>query len=291
MSDKLKLCNSCLCYKQENLFYKSKRYADGFDNRCKFCKENKIKSEKYKNRLGEQGKNNQGSKYTIIEYESSTNCSVLFETGYCKSNCFYNEIKNGTIKDLLYPSVYGIGYVGVGKYNSKDDKKVYNLWQNLIERAYSEKFKSEHLTYKDCTIDIVWLNFQVFADWFYKNWKPWMNSTWHLDKDILVKGNKIYSPETCAFVPVKINSLLTKCDKVRGNYPIGVQKKSEKFVASISMEGRCIRIACFDTPEEAFQVYKTAKEAYIKEVADKWKGLISDKVYEALISYKVEITD
>ena len=86
----------------------------------------------------------------------------------------------------------------------------------------------------------------------------------HLDKDILVKGNKLYSEDTCSFVPAEINTLFCKANKTRGRY---------------------------NTIEEAFLAYKQAKEAYIKELANKWKDVIDPRVYEALMDYQVEITD
>ena len=45
------------------------------------------------------------------------------------------------------------------------------------------------------------------------------------------------------------------------------------------------------TAEEAFYAYKQAKEAHIKEVANKWKDQIDIRVYEALMKYEVEIMD
>ena len=166
---------------------------------------------------------------------------------------------------------------------------VYNRWCSLRRRVLSEKFKKEKLTYKDATICDEWLNYQDFTKWFYENWKPWMDSSWHLDKDILIKGNKHYSPETCAFVPHEINSLFMSTKKIRGLYPIGVNKERDKFRVRIG--GKRKHIGIFDTIEEAFQAYKIAKEEYIKEVADKWKPFIDNKVYEAMYNYIVEITD
>ena len=112
-----------------------------------------------------------------------------------------------------------------------------------------------------------------------------------LDKDILLKGNKIYSPETCCFVPQEINNLFIKRLRGRGKYPIGVSLNKGKYFSEISCGNTRISLGYFDTPQEAFQAYKTAKEAYIKEVADKWRGQITEQVYEAMYNYKVEIDD
>ena len=113
----------------------------------------------------------------------------------------------------------------------------------------------------------------------------------HLDKDILVKGNKIYSEDTCCFVPICINNLFTLRGLKRGELLIGVSKKGDRFCASIHKHGKQKGLGTFDTELEAFWAYKEAKEAYIKELAEKWKDQIDPRVYEALMKYQVEITD
>jgi hypothetical protein len=113
---------------------------------------------------------------------------------------------------------------------------------------------------------------------------------WHLDKDILVKGSKVYSPETCCFVPPDINYMFVRNSGDR-KYPIGVTYKENAFRATLNKRDKSHHIGRFKTPEEAFQAYKTAKEKYIKEIADEWKDKISDSMYSFLINYQVEITD
>ena len=118
-----------------------------------------------------------------------------------------------------------------------------------------------------------------------------------LDKDILFKHNKIYSPDTCVFVPQTINNLFTKTNKKRGEYPIGVSyyKRYDNYTASMSVMENGIKkhktLGYFNTPEDAFQKYKLEKEKYIKDIAEKYKDKISNAVYNALINYNVEITD
>jgi hypothetical protein len=162
----------------------------------------------------------------------------------------------------------------------------------MIERCYSEKEKLKFPSYENVSVCEEWHNFSNYTKWYEENYNPEYMQSWHLDKDILVKGNKIYSPETCRLVPPAINGLFLKKNLNRGNCPIGVSFniKDNKYRACI-MKDKRITLGRFKTPEEAFQAYKTAKEQYIKEVADKWKDLIDIKVYEAMYNYKVEITD
>jgi len=116
-----------------------------------------------------------------------------------------------------------------------------------------------------------------------------------IDKDILIKNNKIYSPDTCIFVPNKINSLFTKRQNSRGNFQIGVSIPDKQYItykAELNIgNGRKKYIGNYQTPEEAFQAYKIAKEEYIKQVADEYKNRIPKKLYDAMYNYQVEITD
>lgn len=179
---------------------------------------------------------------------------------------------------------------GVGINDLEDaciSSKAYREWYNMIARCYN---KNRQETYKDCKVCNEWHLFSNFKRWFDEHYVE----GWHLDKDILVKGNKVYSPQTCCFVPQAINSLITNRRNYRGKYLIGVTRSTsnkELFKVSISKQNRREFVGLYKTEEEAFNAYKNAKEEYIKEVANKWKDLIESKVYKALISYKVEIND
>lgn len=118
-------------------------------------------------------------------------------------------------------------------------------------------------------------------------------SGWELDKDILQKGNKLYSKETCCFVPLEVNSLLVKSDKARGEWPVGVSfnKARGKFEVYLKINGKTKNAGRFNTLEEAFQAYKLSKEAHIKVVAQQWQHLLDERVFQALMSYKVNIND
>ena len=114
-----------------------------------------------------------------------------------------------------------------------------------------------------------------------------------LDKDILHKGNKIYSDETCCFVPEKINTLLIKCDKSRGDCPIGVtyRKRDKIYEVNCSNGEGSDYLGRFDNINDAFHIYKVHKEKIIKQRADEYKQYLPQNVYEALYNYQVEITD
>lgn len=184
--------------------------------------------------------------------------------------------------------VYG---VGINDYDGSTVKLLsYSKWNNMLMRCYDRNYHKKKPTYSDCFVCDEWLLFSNFKKWFDEHYID----GYVLDKDILIKGNKVYSPDTCCFVPSALNSLLTKRDFHRGSYPIGVQKPPRgRFLASIHINGKTTKIGRFDTIEEAFAAYKQAKEKHIKEVAQSYfdKGEIAEHVYKALMNYKVEITD
>jgi len=190
--------------------------------------------------------------------------------------------------------VYGVGvnnWVGNVKVGGKPIKQ-YKLWQGMLERCFDEKFKQKWPTYEGVTCSKEWLSMTTFIEDVSKM-KGFGLSGWALDKDILVKGNKLYSNDTCCFVPLEVNNLLTKSDRIRGEWPVGVyfDKATGKFKAQLRINGKRKNLGYFNTPEEAFQVYKAAKESYIKAVAEKWKDLIDERVFQALTTYEVNIND
>lgn len=189
--------------------------------------------------------------------------------------------------------VYG---VGINDYSGliREKRKFlpsYKYWASMIMRCYSQSMHRKRPRYKDCTVCEDWLYFSNFKKWFDENYIEGNQ----LDKDILVKGNKVYSPETCCFVPSKINNLFESSKSYRGKYPIGVSfnKQWMKFETHIRLKDRRIFLGYFNSAEEAFEVYKKAAEAKIKEIAKEYleKGLIKDYVYKEMIKYEVNIND
>jgi len=253
-------------------------------------------------RIGETRLNTFGSEMTIIDYSGKENTLVEFkESGY-KVKISYSTFKTGKIKNPYDKTVYNIGFLGEGKYvpsirlhdhNAKwKHTSEYNTWINMLERCYSKDSKDKFPSYIGCLVCEEWHNFQVFAKWYEDNYYQIEGHVMNIDKDILIKGNKIYSPDTCVIVPSNINTLFVKRSGYRGNYPIGVFKEGDKFAVNCKnhKENR-IRLGVYETPKEAFGVYKTYKETVIKQVAEEYKDKIPKKLYDAMYKYIVEITD
>lgn len=253
-----------------------------------------------KNRVGEEYYNKAGYRMIITKYNSAKDIEVTFDNGYCVNTTF-NMIKNGWVKNRTATSVLQHGIIGNCKISCNGKAiKEYRAWQGMLVRCFSDKYKFKKPTYKDVTCCEDWLIFENFLDWVkeQENYPYYQNNdvNWQLDKDILVKGNKIYSPETCLIVPSKVNSLFIKSDNARGNYPIGVGKEKQynSFYYRCNMNnGNRVKKCGFNNAEDAFQEYKKCKESVIREIAKSefTKGAISKKCFEAMINYKVEITD
>ena len=257
-----------------------------------------------KKRLGEERYNNKGCKMKIIEYNNACNIIVEFQDEYkAKVHSSYQMFKKGIISNPYYPNVYGVGYVGVGKYSEKEYQKIYDHWHDMIKRCYDPYFinKKGNIVYKDVFVEEDLLNLQNFGKWFEENYYEIPNEVMCLDKDILFKGNKIYSRDTMIFVPKRINTLFTKGDKCRGNLPIGVTIKKDKDKINLYVscstykdgKRKCKYLGRLpiNRPFQAFTIYKNFKEKYIKQVADEYKGLIPEKLYNAMYNYEVEIND
>lgn len=251
-------------------------------------------------RVGEVSYNNFGNKMVIKEYTNSVNIVVNFEEfGYLKKTR-YHDFKTGRVKCPYDKNYSGLGYIGVGKYSITDSDgnktKIYRTWQNIIDRCYKDR-KSSRDYYKNSIVCDEWHNFQNFAKWCEENYYEVDEEEMQLDKDIVQKGNKIYSPETCVFVPKRINTLLINNKRSRGEYPIGVcwNKRDEVFCVhcSIIENGRKINkfIGNYSDSDSAFNRYKEFKESYIRNVADNYADKIPKRVYNALINYRIEKED
>lgn len=246
-------------------------------------------------RTGEVTYNNFGSKIIIKEYRKSCDIDVYFpEYKWTKTQVQYNTFIKGEVKCPYEKTVYGVGYLGEGKHNVSINGKItkyYNIWNGMLKRCYDPKFIEKRPTYTGCKVYPEWHNFQTFGEWLDKNYYEIEGQTMNLDKDILCKGNKIYSPDTCVFVPIRINTLFIKCDKCRGDLPVGVTHHRKKYDVRCCVDGKREYLGYYDTPEEAFQAYKNFKEQYIKKVAEEYKNVIPQKLYEAMLRYEVDIDD
>ena len=249
----------------------------------------------YKDCVGKVCKSNLSGDFKILRYNNKENVEIQFlKTGF-ETVARFTNIKSGSIKDPYVPLVYGVGVLGI-KYPSKingRNTKEYDLWHSMLQRCYSDTYKKKYPTYAGCEVSENFKSYEYFYEWCNKQ-IGFGAVNFELDKDLLIKGNKVYSEDSCVFIPQEINSLLTKRTASRGNHLIGVHwsNTNKAFVAQVNKnKGKRGYLGLFNTELEAFNAYRTAKEAFIKEQANKWKGKIDDRAYEALMKYGVNIDD
>ena len=249
----------------------------------------------YKDCVGKVCKSLNSGDFKIVKYNDAHNVEIQFiNTGYRKV-AEMKEVRNGGIKDHYAPSVHSVGVLG-NKYPSEVNRvktKEYVLWTHMLQRCYSDSYKKKYPTYEGCEVSENFKSYEYFYEWCHKQ-IGFTDEGWHLDKDLLIKGNKVYSENTCVFMPAEINSLLVKSDKKRGKHLIGVYwcKKGKAFKAQVSKnKGKSEHLGSFKTEIEAFNAYKTAKESFVKEQAEKWKSKIDPRAYNALMNYTVNIDD
>jgi hypothetical protein len=157
----------------------------------------------------------------------------------------------------------------------------YQAWAGMLERGYNEKYKLRQPTYKDVTVCEEWLIFSVF--------KTWMEKQYHegqqLDKDILIQGNKVYSPETCVFVSRQVNNFLLDREASRGKYRIGacLHKASGKFMAQCSnpFTAKKDHLGYFISEDDAHNAWLTKKLEHAKALA---ATQTDERVAKALIA-------
>ena len=252
----------------------------------------------YKDCIGKIFKTRNFGDFEILYYKNNNHVDIKFiDTGFTKT-CKMKEVRTGSIKDPFIPNIFGQGFIGDkypsrSKDSTRSSMKHYEMWSGMLERCYSKRFLNIRSTYVDCIVSDNFKSYTYFYEWCEKQ-VGFNNDRWCLDKDVLIKGNKLYSEDTCVFIPNEINVLFTKTNSLRGKYQIGVHfcKTKKKFVAQINRnKGQQDYLGQFDSAEYAFLAYKVAKEDFIKEVAENWKGVVDNRVYNALMNYEVEITD
>ncbi len=248
----------------------------------------------FQNRVGEVSYTKNGTKATIIEYVNTHKVLVEFNDKYKYQ--YYTSYGNFQRGQLTNPyecrEKNGLGFIGVGEYNSKEHKVAYAKWRAMLQRCINPMADKSTESYVECEVCDEWMNFQNFAKWYYENEYSCCNEPLCVDKDILIHGNKLYSPDTCILVPQRINLLFIKEYARRGDLPIGVQKHTNGGYTSLlsTHEGKKY-LGYFYDSTLAFATYKKEKEKYIKEVADSYKNILPQKVYEAIVNYRIEITD
>lgn len=264
--------------------------------------------------LGEINTNRQGTKMIVVADRGSHDIDIQFldEHLFITKNKSRKDFREGKIHNPFDRTVNGVGYRGLLLNGDMVDgsginRRAYKCWQDMLERVYY-KNGDKNPTYRDVIVEE---QFHCFSYFLEKIWNNLIKEnefpedmSLALDKDILLKGNKVYGENRVILVPQEINNMFTKNDKRRGNLPIGVRlsgRKNKPYSSSVSTctkdaNGRIIiKQKRFETVEEAFLWYKLEKENVLKNKAIEYeaRGYITkeSRLYNALMNYRVEITD
>ena len=234
--------------------------------------------------------------YQIILANDTEKMKAVFIQTNTEVTVTSTQVDRGNVVDPYYPSLRGVGYHGESESTvDKDGKqlKEYIYWYCMLDRCYGNKDLS---SYDDCIVSEEFHNFSYFQKWFHKQVGRYAKD-FQLDKDILSSDCKIYAEDTCVLVPQEVNSFFVKHNnkKVKSNLSTGVvynhKNTSRPFTAMYSGHGGEKHMSYHDNEWSAFLAYKQAKESRAKELAEKWRGQIDDRVYNKLLEYKVLITD
>lgn len=240
--------------------------------------------------VGTVGVNNCGTPMKVIAHHKYNDLDIQFldKHGFIKKHVTCTAFRNGTVKNPYDITVSGVGYIGVGKHKVSVNCKnttVYRTWHMMLERCYGEKSKDFFQSYFDrCTVCEEWLCFQNFAEW-YENNKYECRGRLHVDKDILYPGNSVYCTEKCILTPQYINAMFKNKQNSTG-LPNGILvSDGGRYSADYNNN----HLGTFDTLDEAFSVYANYREKHIQQVSTQNKDIIPDRLYQALMNYKVKI--
>lgn len=240
-------------------------------------------------RLGEINHNRIGTEMKIIEYNNSSNIVVEFQDEYrAKVKTTYVNFQRRQVRNPYDKTVYGVGYLGEGKYKVYIDQEhlepVYNVWRTLLGRCCTEKHREQFPAYADCQVCDEWLCYQNFAEWWNENMYHVGTERMHIDKDIMYSDNKLYSPDTCIIVPQSINEIFHLSGRKTKDKDLPYTiRRTNKGMYSVSYKSESLGI--YNTVDECLTVYMKAKRKHIKEKVKEMEDELPDKVKSILLNW------
>lgn len=241
------------------------------------------------NHVGEKVVTSQGFEVTIIDYKNSKEFTIQFNDRYNTIQVYKGGLYR--FKQALFenPNVFCLFKRGIAyKDDVKHNQKAFQKYRAMFDRCYGNQ-KGNNSAYIGCSVCEEWFDFSKFCEWFNENYYELEGEKIELDKDILVRNNRVYSPRTCVFVPHKINSIISQLNYHIPNkdLPIGVTHHITKYGKHRYRVTKLPKGQLFDDVNEAFQAYKEYTENEMKAIADKYKNRIPKNLYETLYNFSV----
>lgn len=221
---------------------------------------------------------------TVLDYLDCKNVLIKFENSGATKLVRADHLRDGNIKDQTQPTVYGVGVVGKNFDKGESHTLTYNTWNGMLQRCYDLKVKQIRKTYEGCYVDVAFLDYEYFKKWCH-NQTGFGNKGWVLDKDILSNNIKVYSPETCCFIPSEINSMIAGFSSERKKHVGVFENSAGNFYVRSTIDGVKKSLGTFPTQEEAEEVYKVEKTRKILMALDAWKDELDVRVVERLLSF------
>ena len=178
-------------------------------------------------------------------------------------------------------TVYHVGYKG----QLPSQGRAYDAWRSILKRCYSETYVTTNPRGFECVVADGWHCFDDFSRWYDANHKEGM----YISKDVLTPGNKIYSPEYCRFVPARVHRMFSDYTKPGAALPVGVSRNKKGYQAHLSIDGRIRHFGTYDTLKAAGTVYHYHRCAEILRLAELYRDVLTDEVYDALVQYAESI--
>lgn len=240
---------------------------------------------KTKVNVGDVFTNKDNETYKVIQIDSYKKVYVEFKDGTVLQVTSLHAAAG--VRNYNSKTVFNVGYTGYGEYSKTTHEKLYSKWASMICRGYSEKYKAKKPTYKDVSVCSDWHNFQNFAKWAV-NRDDYLEE-WEIDKDILIASNRIYSPESCCFVPRIINcAIRSSALKDKTKIPFRISGGQKQYKVFITLDNSVKKALYFKDIEQAHSAVVEFKTKRVKELAEQFKQQLNSEVYLKLSNFVFE---
>ena len=239
--------------------------------------------------VGDIFSTNAGGEVEVVEYRGALEVVVKHLDKWGHEDVVQTDLlRKGVVKNPYKPSVFGKGFMGVGKYRASSapsrQSPAYKAWVGLIRRTYEPSYLSSGRNIYGSTVCEEWHNFQNFAEWFY-NEPNSDNPEFRLDKGMRVWGGRLYSPETCSYVPKCFHVWMTTKPRVSRELPRGVHPSGAKYLVMLNGDGRNNYLGTFETVAEAQEVYEYNLHKKYRQLAIEHCDEIHPEVYDNLMEF------